>query len=216
MPTDITPKKTTGTYELLERVAPNLYRHRINRTYYGIKKVNGNRKSHALGPQGRPTMDRKLADRFLREWLASLDQTDASKGDMTLDKLLVRFAAVRAGMKKGTLDADAACVARFRTSFPRPMTTLAARVDTTDLVEWLRKLTARNGKPLRHSTYNRYRQFLADLFQIAVIARVVTKKTNPLPRRRRSSKKRPARRARDSVGRPIRGLDRRNPQSELG
>ena len=54
MKTENQVQKPRGTRELLENVAPNLYRHRDNGSYYGIKKIAGKIKSHALH-----TADRK-------------------------------------------------------------------------------------------------------------------------------------------------------------
>lgn len=44
---------------------PELYRHRVNKTYYGIKKIAGKRKEHSL-----ETTDRKLAERRLGRFSA--------------------------------------------------------------------------------------------------------------------------------------------------
>ena len=64
MKTENQVQKPWGTRELLENIAPNLYRHRENGSYYGIKKIAGKIKSHALH-----TADRKTADGKLRTWL---------------------------------------------------------------------------------------------------------------------------------------------------
>ena len=41
-------EKTAGTLGLLAKVGPNLYRHRLNGTYYGRKKIAGKRTIHGL------------------------------------------------------------------------------------------------------------------------------------------------------------------------
>ena len=53
--------KTLGTRELLDNVAPNLYRPRISGVYYGRQRIAGNIKDRAL-----ETSDRKVADGKLR------------------------------------------------------------------------------------------------------------------------------------------------------
>jgi hypothetical protein len=63
-----------STRQLLNKI-PNhsgLYRHSISCTYYAIKKVAGKRKEHSLN-----TKDRKIAERRLKEWVASLDKIDS-------------------------------------------------------------------------------------------------------------------------------------------
>ena len=56
--------KRLTTRQLLAKIpnVPCLYRHRINGTYYGIKKLQGKEKDHSLD-----TTDRKLAERRLKE-----------------------------------------------------------------------------------------------------------------------------------------------------
>lgn len=189
-------KKPSGTRELLDYVAPNLYRHSVNQTYYGIKKVNGISKPKALGPEGNPTKDRKTADRFLREWLDDLANSDTASGDLTLEGLLERFQAVRAGKEEKTRDTEASLIKAFKAKFPRPMTTMVTRVKTSDLQEWLGKLKKKSGEKLRNSSYNRARQFLSQLFDVAVHDRILTKRNNPydpeaIPRKKDQEVERP-------------------------
>jgi transcriptional regulator with XRE-family HTH domain len=40
--------KSRGTFALLDNVAPNLFCHRENQSYWGVKKMNGKRTVHAL------------------------------------------------------------------------------------------------------------------------------------------------------------------------
>jgi hypothetical protein len=65
-------QKRPSTRQLLERIpnVQNLYRH-PNGTYYGIKKVSGKRKEHSL-----ETKDRKIAERWLKDWIKDLDKVD--------------------------------------------------------------------------------------------------------------------------------------------
>src|SRR5437868_8081573 len=66
METPVTTTKRPSTRQLLEKSnIPCLYRHSLNSTYYGIKKIGGKRKEHSLG-----TDDRKIAERRLKDWLA--------------------------------------------------------------------------------------------------------------------------------------------------
>lgn len=179
--------KKTSARDFLENVAPNLYRHSGNSTYYGLKKVNGNNKTHALG-----TTDRKTADRLLRDWIGGLESADVAKSDMTLDMLLAKFIAVRVGMAPGTLKNEASMIKVFRATFPKPMTALVARVTTADIKEWL----AAAGSGCSGSYVNHLRQFLAKLFKLAVDARVIGKANNPfdleaVPAKKNGEVKRP-------------------------
>ena len=75
--------KPRGTRDLIENVAPNLFRHRENGSYYGMSKIAGRRVIHAL-----ETADRKTADGKLNEWLGDLKKVAPGNRDMTLAMLL--------------------------------------------------------------------------------------------------------------------------------
>ncbi len=158
--------KPRGTREQLERVAPYLYRHQVNGTYYGIKKAGKKIKSKCF-----ETVDRRTADGKLLEWLKELGDCDFAATDLKLDGLLSRFRQVRAGKGKGTKVAEKSLIRVFRETFPRPMDTLVSRVRHGDLVQWLGNLP----KKMRHSTWNRYRLFVAQLFALAVTEHVIAK-----------------------------------------
>ncbi len=82
----------------LKLVAPNLYRHTGNLTYYAIKKVDGRKKVHCLD-----TADRKTADRKLVQWLGELQMnTPGASGnsDMTVGQVLTAFALARRSPRK--------------------------------------------------------------------------------------------------------------------
>ena len=53
--------KSRGTFALLDNVAPNLFRHCENQSYWGVKKMNGKRTVHALDTADRKTADGKLS-----------------------------------------------------------------------------------------------------------------------------------------------------------
>ena len=90
---DIIKAETNGdnrlsTRQLLVKIPnyPGLYRHTVNQTYYGIKKIAGKRKEHSLD-----TADRKIAERRLKEWIETLDKIDAEAEKTTLDQLIEKF-----------------------------------------------------------------------------------------------------------------------------
>ena len=118
MKTESQVQKPRGTRELLENVSPNLYRHRENGSYYGIKKIAGKIKSHALN-----TADRKTADGKLRTWLEGLAETDPGNSDMTLASLLEKYGASRTDIAHSTKVGETGRIAKFRLLFPRPMET---------------------------------------------------------------------------------------------
>jgi hypothetical protein len=138
------PKKL-GTRELLDNVAPNLYRHRLSGVYYGRKKIAGKIRDRAL-----ETSDRKTADGKLRAWLDSLVHVDQQNADWTLATLLEKYAAVRANIAASTKVGEEGRMKMFRERFPRPMTTLVARVNVADMGIWLAKVSVdENGKKKR-------------------------------------------------------------------
>ena len=101
--------KSRGTFALLENVAPNLFRHGENHSYWGVKKINGKRIVRALN-----TADRKTADGKLSEWLADLKKVDPANRDMTLAMLLEKYEAARTGMAPSTQVGEQGRIKKFR------------------------------------------------------------------------------------------------------
>ena len=104
--------KSRGTFALLDNVAPNLFRHRENQSYWGVKKMNGKRIVHALD-----TADRKTADGKLSEWLADLKKVDPGNRDMTLAMLLKKYEAARTDIAHSTQVGEQGRIAKFRELF---------------------------------------------------------------------------------------------------
>jgi len=77
--------KRLTTRQLLAKIpnVPCLYRHRINGTYYGIKKLQGKEKVRSFD-----TADRKVAESKLKVWINGLDRLDAEAQKLTLEELL--------------------------------------------------------------------------------------------------------------------------------
>ena len=173
--------KNRGTFALLENVAPNLFRHRGNQSYWGVKKMNGKRTVHALD-----TADRKTADGKLSEWLADLKKVDPGNRDMTLAMLLEKYESARTDIAHSTRVGELGRIAKFRELFPRPMETLVARVHNSDIAAWVGLV----GKGKRPSTRNQFRAFARALFDFAVSDTVIAK--NPFdPKIIRKAKKEP-------------------------
>lgn len=174
-------KKRRGTFAFLETVAPNLFRHRENQSYWGVKKMNGKRTVHAL-----ETTDRKTADGKLAEWLGDLKKVDPGNRDMTLAMLLEKYELARTDLAHSTKVGESGRIAKFRELFPRPMDTLVARVLNSDIATWVGLV----GKGKRPSTRNQFRAFARALFDFAVSDTVIAK--NPFdPKIIRKAKKEP-------------------------
>jgi integrase len=178
------PKKTSAR-DSLQRVAEHLYRHSVHGTYYGIMTIGGKLKKKALCAfEGQaPTTDRATANRLLREWEEKLTRLDATAGDMRLEALLTKFREVRAGKAANTVATEASIISRFESEFGLTMDTMVSRVKPSDVESWLAKV----GDGLRHSSYNRFRQFVRQLFQLAVDDRVVAQ--SPFIEHRNKAKK---------------------------
>ena len=159
-------KKSRGTFALLDNVAPNLFRHRKNLSYWGVKKMNGKRTVHAL-----ETADRKTADGKLTEWLGDMKKVDSGSRDMTLAMLLTKYESARTEIAHSTWVGERGRIAKFRKLFPRPMETLVARVVNSDIATWLGLV----GKGKRASTRNQFRTFARALFDFAVSDAVIAK-----------------------------------------
>jgi integrase len=173
--------KNRGTFAMLDNVAPNLFRHRENQSYWGVKKMNGKRIVHALD-----TADRKTADGKLSEWLADLKKVDPGNRDMTLAMLLKKYEAARTDIAHSTQVGEQGRIAKFRELFPLPMETLVARVHNSDIAAWVGLV----GKNKRPSTRNQYRAFVRALFDFAVSDAVIVK--NPFdPKIIRTAKREP-------------------------
>ena len=170
-----------GTRELIDRVAPNLFRHRENGSYYGMKKLAGRRVITAL-----ETADRKTADGKLADWLGDLKKVDPGNRNMTLAMLLEKYEAARTDIAHSTRVGESGRITKFRELFPRPMDTLVARVLNSDIAAWVGLV----GKGKRPSTRNQFRAFARALFDFAVSDTVIAK--NPFdPKIIRKAKKEP-------------------------
>ena len=155
--------KPAGTRELLEKVAPNLYRHRGSGSYYGIKKAGGKRRVHALG-----TADRKVAERKLAEWIKGVAETDATASNLTLGGLFARYRAVLSGKPK-TIETKETILRLFERTFERGMGVPLAKVRPSEIAAWFSK----NCEHMRNGSFNSYRRVLAEVFQLAVEDRVI-------------------------------------------
>jgi integrase len=160
----------------LKPVAPNLYRHSENLTYYAVKKINGKKVRHPLN-----TADRKTADRKLLQWLGEQQMNTPGATptcDMTVGQLLTAFAAARVGTSKSTQTTEAGITKKMRETFDakgQGMNLLVSRVRHSHLIIWLATIygNEESGPKMRHSTYNRHRLFLIQLFDFAVTETII-------------------------------------------
>ena len=155
-----------STRQLLKKIPayPCLYRHSVNKSYYGITKVGGNRKEKSLG-----ATDRKLAERKLKVWLKELEKTESKQAKMTLGQLLEKYQLSFAGKKEKTRQTRMSILKRFRETWLHGVRLRVSKIDATMLAEWLAQHEGR----LRNTTYNEYARFLKDVFEIAVDAQVI-------------------------------------------
>ncbi len=160
-----TPPPTTR--QQLKLVAQNLYRHLGTGEYYGIKKIDGKKKTKCLETKDRPIANRKLAD-----WLRELDQIDPNTNSAaTLAMALVAFTRTRAGKSTSTKKAEERMIAEFRKTFPLDMGQPCHKIRHSDLAKWLADIAP--GKKGR--TYNRWRLFLRQLCESMEIEGTVEK-----------------------------------------
>jgi hypothetical protein len=152
-----TTEKPLTTRQALENVAPNLFRHKLNGNYYGIRKVAGKKKSHALG-----TADRGTANRELKDWLNKLDRVDPTASDLRVDGLIEKFAKIRKHKAESTKESERIMGECLRNHLGANL--LVARVKPSDVDMWLTAAT----KGMRHSSINRWHQFARQLFRLAV------------------------------------------------
>ena len=158
--------KQQSTRQLLRKIAhiPCLYRHKLNGTYYGIKKFSGKRKEHSL-----QTTDRKIAERKLAHWVKSIGKVDSDAEKTTLGQLLETLVAARKGKSSSTNETDASIIKRFKAEWKHGLDVRVSQIKPSQLDEWLANQEGR----VKNTTYNRYCGFLKQLFEIAVADRMV-------------------------------------------
>lgn len=155
-----------STSQLLVKIPnyPNLFRHKLNGTYYGKKKVGGKRKDHSLA-----TTDRKIAERKLSEWIKNLDKLDPETEKTTLKQLIDKFNAANVGAAdKGTNDS---MIKRLTETWSHGMDIQVSRIKPSHLDEWL-AVNFKNGE-WKHTTYNKYCTFLRSLFATATADKMI-------------------------------------------
>jgi integrase len=159
-----TTRKSTS--QLLIKIPnyPNLFRHSVNGTYYGKKKLNGNRKDHSLA-----TTDRKIAERKLAEWLKNLDRLDPELEKTNLSQLIDKFIASTVG--KADAGTDASMIKRLRETWQHGMDIRVLDIKPSHLDAWLAS-NSKDGE-WKNTTYNKYCTFLRSLFQIAVSDKMI-------------------------------------------
>ncbi|MCX6921869.1 MAG: tyrosine-type recombinase/integrase [Verrucomicrobia bacterium] len=157
---------------------PCLYRHKINGTYYGIKKINGKEKDHSLD-----TTDRKEAERNLKDWINALDKVDAEAQRTTLDQLLQKFQKTRQGMSKSTRDTESGMIKKLKSSWKPGLDMRVSDIKPSMLDEWL----GQHEHELKNSSYNRYTLFLKQLFEVAVGDKMIAE--SPVARLKRGWKR---------------------------
>ena len=111
---------------------PCLYRHKLNDTYYGIKKLAGKRKEHSL-----QTSDRKLAERKLADWIKGLDKIDEAAERTTLAQLLDKFDSIKQGKSASTQATNDSIIKRLKAEWKHGLDIRVSKIKPSYLSEWL-------------------------------------------------------------------------------
>jgi integrase len=155
-----------STRQLLAKInnVPNLYRHTINGTYYGIRKLGNKRKEHSLA-----TSDRKIAERKLAAWIKNLGKLDPEVEATSLNQLIEKFRAANVtNPDRGT---DESMILRLKDTWAHDMDIRVSRIKPSHLDEWL-AMQCKDGE-WRNTTYNKYCTFLRRLFIIATSDKMI-------------------------------------------
>jgi integrase len=167
------------------RVADNLYRDPKNHRYYGVKKIGGARRLHSLDA----TTDRKTAEGKLKDWLDDLQNVgNGPDKHLTFHALLEKFLASRAAKSAHTRENDESFARVLRQTFRLGMKIPVRNIATSDLLTWLNKQAAARG--WRGRTFNHYRLWLRQIFDLAVADGVLDEVSNPFKTRFIRPKKR--------------------------
>lgn len=156
------------------KVAQNLYRDPSG-LYYGRKMINGRARWKSL-----QTTNRTRADSSLRSWLLELDLAAPSL-EMKLGALIENFLLTRAGLKKKTVQLDTNLASVFKATFRAGLGKAVAQIKTSDLLIWLN--AQEKARDWSHTTFNRYRLFLFQLFNVAEADGVVSESGNPFKKK---------------------------------
>lgn len=141
-----------------------LYRHAVSDRYYGVKKIKGKRRERSL-----ETTDRKIAERRLKEWIASLEKVDGEMEKTTLGQLRASFVAVNKGKSDSSQCINEGVLREFSTWWPHGLDFQVRNIRPSHLEEWL----AIQERRLKNTTYNRYAGVLKQMFELAVKDRII-------------------------------------------
>lgn len=143
-----------------------LYRHVASGRYYGVKKVKNKRKERSLG-----TTDRKIAERRMAEWLASLERVDTEVEKTTFNELAKSYLAINTGKSESTQYIIRSTIDDFAKfmSLRGLHNPQVRHIRTQHLELWLSGLESQH----RNTSYNRYAGVLRGLFRFAVNDKII-------------------------------------------
>jgi integrase len=163
------PRKYRTTRSQLSNVGNGLYRH-DNGSYYACKYLHGKPKWKAL-----ETSDRKIAERSQREWLANLNQIDSQAERTTLNQLIDKLLASRAGLAPKTVQTETWLADTLRKTWNNDIDIRVSQIRPSMLNTWL----AKHEPNLKNSSYNAFTGFLKKLFEVATADKMIAKTENP-------------------------------------
>ncbi|WP_269523028.1 tyrosine-type recombinase/integrase [Coraliomargarita parva] len=154
--TAATEEKNTPEYV---RVAECLYRNTSSGRYYALVKRNGRQIRKSL-----KTQDRKLAERCLKEFLASIGRIDPSgeSRQIRFEELGPQWLQVHnASLKPSSADRNERC---YKQLLPYFKGSRISDIRRTDCQSW----EVKRGKKLNSSTFNKEMEVLRGIFDYAI------------------------------------------------
>lgn len=157
--------KNTPEYVKIAHVV-GLYRHVASGRYYGVKKVKDKRKERSLG-----TTDRKIAERRLAEWIASLEKVDSEVEKTTFSQLAKTYT----GINRGKSDSSRYIITSTLDDLAKFLRTQGLgdpqirNIRTSHLEDWLSGIEMTH----RNTSYNRYAGVVKGLFKLAVDDKII-------------------------------------------
>jgi len=166
-----TPSIEKSTHQNLKKIpsVPGLYRHQTNGSYYGKKKIRGEKKVKALRTSdGANITDRKIAEKALAFWIASLAAPAPLAQEITFKELWAMFVAQKKGQAQKTLKKCDWVKQCLDVDFPAIWSMRVASIKTSHLAAFFARR-----QTMKAASYNAMTEHIKNAFTVAVTDEII-------------------------------------------